>query len=359
MNIKRMIFFRVSVLLAVCLALFPAQTRAEGETAAQIKKVTLKEHEKIRKLYNKTGESYRELKDKIAADKTRTRAEYIKNKMQYCYDQAKAFEKAGEYRKARKYYVKLLGITEDRVIKSFIFKKNRELKDKAYKKKMAALSKIRNEEAKIRELKRLNEKEKRKAKRERRARKSVSRKKDTVPTVSYSEKDIAAYPGMTRPRTIMSSIDKRAPSRRRHPRRRAKVTKVKEESVEEWAVSEEIVDLDVITSDEIDILLGTAKIDREPAMQIKDDIEIEEELRIAEELSMAALKAEMQEMRDKEIAQRENNVKEFIYDAKYFIEEGDRLFKKADYKKAFETYRKAITAVEKADKTEFSTDSTL
>jgi len=360
MNVKRIISFRVFVLLAACLAIFPAQARAGDKTAAQIKKATLKEHEEIRKLYNKTGDSYRTLKDKIAADKTRTRAEYIRQQMEYCYDQAKSFEEIGEYRKARKYYLKLLGLTEDSVIKSFILKKNEELKEKAHKKKMAALSKIKDEEAKIRKLKRINEKGKRKAKKERLARKAVSRKKKAAPSVTYAEGETTPYPGMARARTIMSSIDKKAPSRRKMPRRRAeavKVTKVKEEPAEEWDFYEDIIDAP--GSDEIEALLETAKIDLEPALEIRNEAQIEEDLRIREELGMEALKAEMQEIKDKEIAERENKVKEFVYDAKYLIEEGDRLFKKADYNRAFETYKKALTAVEKADTTEFSTDSTL
>jgi len=97
------------------------------------------EKNSIRRIYNDAKLSYNELKIKIKKIEEQKRIESIQKEIKNYYDLAKTLEKRGEYQKAARCYQKILSLSDhDRKLKTFIRKKNKELRELADKKRDAA-----------------------------------------------------------------------------------------------------------------------------------------------------------------------------------------------------------------------------
>jgi len=303
-----------------------------------------KKKESIRVLYNDSVVSQKELEEKVEKNKKKARVENAKEKIDEYYKLAKNLEKRGEYKEAIQCYKKIKGLTNDYIIKSFIAEKNRELRIRAREERKKALKKMRTERIKLANKKRREERERKEAKKKALL-ENMEKKRLASEEKMWKDKSWNLLGWLFGSEKREKKPEKPAVEKIAEKRPDIEESPVEELAGEETEEETEVEELSAVEPDIEEPAAAEAETDKIEAE------EFEELVRASNEAIEAALPPpSIPEKKDTAIAQREKELaREKIFQAKYLVKEGDRIYKRMKYKEALEVYKKAIESLKEAE----------
>ncbi|MBL7069219.1 MAG: hypothetical protein ISS34_05125 [Candidatus Omnitrophica bacterium] len=399
----------LAVILAYPPLSYPGEMGSPDSKDAQHDPVEA-EKESIRMIYNDSVFSQKEMEEKVKKSKERVRVENAKEKIDDYYKTAKQLEKNGQYEEALQYYKKIQNLTNDYIIKSFIVEKNRDLrtdakkekkkvlnKMKADKMKLKRLEKIEGEEAKkalmkLKRLEKIEGKEAKKAllekmrkkkadraakieaKRQEKIERKEAKKKALLEKRRKKKADRAAKIEAKRQEKIeRKEAKKKALLEKRRKKRLANPwnplgwmfnpkEKAEEQKEEKRPICEEPADKKRVESEPEAEELAAEEFEAEELVAEEELAEVSDKLlesapSVPEETSKGKpvkkdnLWENLAMPKEKRTTQREREeTRKKIFQAKYLIKEGDRIYKRMKYKEALEVYKEAIKSLQEADK---------